>query len=131
MSRDALDIGVDIAAYQLSYTTRLFVPHLLQCMSHAIVMHHAWRLAQQASSRLKRSRASVSKMQAGRAASVSHACSHAFVMRSLVPARHEMVVGAVWGPTALGDAMLSAAALALDMTVSRQGCTCTVVIFCF
>ena len=75
--------------------------------------------------------ASVSKMQAGRAASVSHACSHAFVMRSLVPARHEMVVGAVWGPTALGDAMLSAAALALDMTVSRQGCTCTVVIFCF
>ena len=92
-------------------------------------MHGAWRSRRPQGSSAQGHR--FRKMQAGRAASVSHACSHAFVMRSLVPARHEMVVGAVWGPTALGDAMLSAAALALDMTVSRQGCTCTVVIFCF
>ena len=38
LARDALDIGFDVTAYQLSYTARSFVPYFAQRISNAIVM---------------------------------------------------------------------------------------------
>ena len=40
LARDALDIGFDVTAYQLSYTARSFVPYFAQRISNAIVMRY-------------------------------------------------------------------------------------------